>query len=332
MRVSLLARLCLFAICGVAQAAAAQDCSVPAYADRPPGETPTPVEIGVIVIDIRAMDGQAQTTSMDLYVQASWLDPRLASAAGCTLPLTAIWRPGIEIANAVDFGERESPMVKIGSSGAVQFASRLTGSLSTPFYLSDFPFDEQVITVDALTPIYTADEVVLIASEKGTSRRDALTIPDWDVGTVSAETFDFEAPALGSVHSAYELTIPVMRRSGYHIFRLIVPTVMIVIISWGVFWIPAHQILRVSVGVIAMLTLFAFQFAVSAAIPRVSYLTTMDLITLASSMTVFLVLMEAFAVAYLVGREQEALAVRLDRICRGIFPLGYGAVLVAIMM
>ena len=78
-----------------------------------------------------------------------------------------------------------------------------------------------------------------------------------------------------------------------------------------------------------MLTLIAFQFATQAVVPRLNYLTIMDKFVLGSTVLVFLALLEALATGYLIAKEREAVAVRMDWVCCRIIPAAFvGLILV----
>jgi hypothetical protein len=70
-----------------------------------------------------------------------------------------------------------------------------------------------------------------------------------------------------------------------------------------------------------MLTLIAFQFALTGILPKLSYFTTMDKLILGSSGLVFLSFVESVLTIYLVSIEKEAAAFKVDNICRWLFPL-----------
>ena len=58
---------------------------------------------------------------------------------------------------------------------------------------------------------------------------------------------------------------------------------LILIISWSVFWLnPKYLIGRLTVGVVCLLSLIAYNFVVDKDIPKLGYLTIMDYIILVS--------------------------------------------------
>lgn len=90
------------------------------------------------------------------------------------------------------------------------------------------------------------------------------------------------------------------------------------------FWIdPVRFGPQIGLAATAMLTLIAFQFAMTAILPRLSYFTTLDLISLGSTVLVFLALVEVTLTAALVSRGEEELARRMDGVARWLFPLAF---------
>ena len=81
-----------------------------------------------------------------------------------------------------------------------------------------------------------------------------------------------------------------------------------------------------------MLTLIAFLFATQAIVPRLNYLTIMDKFVLGSTILVFLALVEAVMTAYFIAKEREALAVRMDRYCRAIFPAAFAVMILLLYL
>ena len=103
--------------------------------------------------------------------------------------------------------------------------------------------------------------------------------------------------------------------------KIIVPLVLIVMMSWIVFWIdPSEAAIQISVAATSMLTLIAYRFIVDGLVPRVSYLTRLDWLIVLSTILVFVTLVEALVTSVLheQGRTEEGR--RLDRISRVIFP------------
>jgi cadmium resistance protein CadD (predicted permease) len=94
--------------------------------------------------------------------------------------------------------------------------------------------------------------------------------------------------------------------------------------SWMVFWIdPSRAASQISVSVTAMLTMIAYRFALSGFIPKVAYLTSLDLFVLVSTLVVFVSMMEVLVTAHLATTDQLKQARQIDRHARWVMPLIY---------
>jgi cadmium resistance protein CadD (predicted permease) len=81
-----------------------------------------------------------------------------------------------------------------------------------------------------------------------------------------------------------------------------------------------------------MLTLIAYRFLLGQDLPKVPYLTRLDLFLIGSTVLVFLVLVEVTVTTRLHGEQQEERAARVDRHSRWVFPLVYLALFMAVFM
>ena len=60
------------------------------------------------------------------------------------------------------------------------------------------------------------------------------------------------------------------RQTGYYVLKVILPLVLIVIMSWVVFWIdPNEPGTQISVAVTSILTLVAYRFMIDSLLPNV---------------------------------------------------------------
>ena len=124
-----------------------------------------------------------------------------------------------------------------------------------------------------------------------------------------------------------------VERQSFFMVRLVVlPLVLIVMLSWSVFWMDRSSLGdRINVSFIGILTAVAYQMAVSGILPQISYMTLMNAILSLS----FLVMCAAVVINLIVGElDKQGCSEAGDRIdyrCRRLFPLVYfGLLLVAV--
>ena len=103
---------------------------------------------------------------------------------------------------------------------------------------------------------------------------------------------------------------------------MILPLVLIVIMSWAVFWItPTDASPQISIAVTSMLTLIAYRFAIDNQLPRLPYTTDLDAFILMSTVLVFFSFIEVLVTTILENQKRNRLAITIDRSCRVIFPV-----------
>lgn len=302
-------------------------CALPEMktAERPgEGGAATKVAVGIYLVDVNEIDDVKQQFVSDFLVFQTWTDRRLQGLDGCAFDLTQVWSPKLDFVNSGRVFSGLPDRVRIGPKGAVRYVQRYRGALAFPHRLDDFPFDEHVIDISLVPVGYTLDAVELDVDGKNTDRQANFTVPDWTLGSVASRIDSLTSPGLDRTLSRFRFEVTAKRRPEYYLWKVLVPLMLIVAMSWSVFWInPAQFGPQIGMSATSMLTLIAFQFAMAGILPRLSYFTALDAFITASTGLVFLALVEALTTSYLVSVDRKELALRFDRVCRWVFPLAF---------
>jgi hypothetical protein len=294
---------------------------------------PTKVAVGIFLIDIVKIDDINQQFTTDLLVFQTWKDPRLKGLDGCRFDLKQVWSPVLAFLNSGRVFPGLAARVVVGAEGTVRYVQRYQGSLSFPHRLHDFPFDKHTIGITMVPVGQPAKEVELTVDEKNTTRQQALSIPDWTLGFPVGLTSKLDHPQSASTLSQYYFSITAERQYQYYLWKVLLPLMLIVAMSWSVFWInPAKFGPQIGMSATSMLTLIAFQFAMVGILPRLSYFTLLDGFITASTVLVFGALLQSLTTAYFVSVDRMAIALRLDRTCRWAFPLAFLVMVIAIFI
>jgi hypothetical protein len=113
------------------------------------------------------------------------------------------------------------------------------------------------------------------------------------------------------------MTLETRRLSGYYWIKVIAPLILIVAMSWTVNWIDPKDIgTKISITITAMLTLIAYRFAIGATLPKISYLTRMDIFILFSTILIYTSLVTVVLTAALSGKGKLEIAKRIDQVSR----------------
>jgi hypothetical protein len=99
--------------------------------------------------------------------------------------------------------------------------------------------------------------------------------------------------------------IEVQRKSNFYIRKVFLPLLLMVVLSWTVFWIDNSELnSQVTISVTTILTVIAFAFAISSNLPKVPYLTFIDVFFLSCYVFVFITAIE-LTLVHLAGRNQR---------------------------
>lgn len=298
--------------------------------DRPDlRDQPIRIKIMVLLLDLDDIDGMTQTFTANMYLEMRWKDPRLVREDGRAYrrKLDEIWNPRIQIVNQQKLFKTFPEVADIRPNGTVIYRQRYWGKFSNPLELSDFPFDSQHFRIQLAAAGYDPKEIQFVRFDPdklGKGMADKLSIADWRITNWDSrpETYRVVAHETGSAGFVYEFRAE--RLVGYYVIKVFLPLIMIILMSWIVFWIdPSQSASQISVAVTSMLTLIAYRFLLGNLLPRISYLTKMDYFLLGSTFLVFAALIEVAVTSRLARTGRESLANGIDRWCRAVFPISF---------
>ena len=152
---------------------------------------------------------------------------------------------------------------------------------------------------------------------------------NWSISGLEADVSSVEV--LGDIsYTRARVAVQAKRLARYYIWSALVPLMMIVFMSWGVFWIdPRNLGPQIGLAATSMLTLVAYRYTLANILPPVAYLTRMDMLLIALSGLVLLAFFEAIAVGALAGRGRTRLADRIQAVARITFPSALAIFLLA---
>jgi len=303
--------------------------------ELPPVKGPPPhqVYIDVFVIDVDSIDSAEQNFTANIFYRLRWNDPGLAHSGDAPVvrPLDKVWNPGLQIINEQFLRRTFADVVKIHPDGTVVHRQRVWGTFSQPIDLREFPFDVQSFKVHFVASDFLEGELDLVQDpEIQSGIASKLSMADWKITAMKTGTMNYEPVPGEPSQPGFHLTFDAKRYTGYYISKIILPLVLIVAMSWIVFWIdPSEAGTQVSVAITTMLTLIAYRFAIGTDIPKVSYLTRLDDFILISTLLVFATLIEVVITATMAKRGHIKRARSVDLWARWLVPLGFGSVIVA---
>ncbi|KAH7645589.1 gamma-aminobutyric acid receptor subunit beta-like isoform x2 [Dermatophagoides farinae] len=273
-----------------------------------------PVQVGVSmhIIGISSVSEVQMDFTSDFYFRQLWKDNRLAfTPVGEIDKLVVgaevaqkIWVPDTFFANekVASFHSATTPntFLRISSSGEVYRSIRLTVTASCPMNLQYFPMDSQLCTIEIESYGYSMADIVYIWSKgkESIGMSKGLELPQFKV-VGYRQSMKIETLSTGN-YSRLVCEIQFERSMGYYLIQIYIPASLIVIISWVSFWLHRNATpARVALGVTTVLTMTTLMSSTNAALPKISYIKSIDVFLGTCFVMVFASLLEYATVGYL---------------------------------
>ena len=275
------------------------------------------------------------------YLIGSGLDPRLALPAGrirktqmpdgnSTYRIEDLWTPAIEAANSISH-KTNSYTLEADRNGVVTYIERFDAVLSNDYALRKFPFDTQTLKFE-FQPFLSAASGFQFAPKAlpstGISPEQHTELAAWRIKDLrySAEKLAGNGFVPTSREALFQIIIE--RRSGFYIWKVFLPLLMLRMIPVVVFWIDVKEfdwILKVPMTM--LLSMVAFEFTIARDLPRVGYVTFLDAVFLASFAFCFFCIFEILIVFLMQKAGRRSAAVGLHSAGKWAYPLAYFVVL-----
>jgi len=205
-----------------------------------------------------------------------------------------IFDPVVEFFNLKEKPNFESGLqdwVEIFSDGTVQSRVRDTRIFKANFDFRRFPFDTQILPFEIWSE-YPNTMVEIVPEEPAMSEykknlysydsEDGISIPGWKLTGLEYDNSIFTSND-GFQYTGLSINLLVKRESSYYLFKIILPIIFILIISWSVFWVRGSQLeAKVNITIVCLLSLIAYNFIIDEDLPKLSYLTFLDTFILLS--------------------------------------------------
>jgi hypothetical protein len=289
---------------------------------------PTEVQIGIYVIDVDAVDSANQNFSASVFLQAQWQMPLLRHDGPAPLirRTTSVWTPRLVIVNQQQAWSSFPSYVEIAPDGTVTYRQKTWGWFSQPLDLREFPFDKQNLTVHVVAAGLRENEVKMVPLERpdgsGSGLAKSFSLPDFSVTNWRASAQPYVAFESAPGVAGFIMEIDVERLPDYYIWKVIFPLCLIIMMSWVPRWLdPTEGGTSIGISTTSLLTLVAYLFAIMVLLPRVSYLTRIDLFILISTVLVFAALVQTVATVVLAKSGQTGLVSWTNWVSRFAYPI-----------
>jgi len=310
----------------------------------PMGDGPVIVRTRFQLRDINEIDDEAETFEFEGVLALTWHDPRQAfdpakvgvrekvfQGAYQFNEVFVGWFPQVTLVNESGMYEKHGVVLRVQSDGTLTLIETLNAIAKADLDLRRHPFDRQTLKVFFEVLGFGVREVLLQAESTSSGSTDhVISIPQWIFKGASVSIGERTAAYAGhgDIASTFVVSMEVQRKPMFMLRLVIFPLVLIVMLSWSVFWMDRSSLGdRTSVSFVGILTAVSYQIVVSGSMPQISYLTlTNAFVNLSFSIMCATVVINLVVGAVdKVGKHETG--DHIDRLCRWIFPLVYFGVL-----
>ena len=303
-------------------------------------DEPLQVGIGIQIDQITGVDQKAENYGAVVVIRGEWKDPELAfdpeergrevlvvdpkKLADYAASIGAVI-PVFVIQNQQSNRWIHESVAAVHSDGHVVYVEKSSLTLQAPhFNFLQYPFDTQEFhfKVDSILP---SEFVSFVPLHEFSGLGDQLGEEEWILDNDRMEKNHIIGVS-GRISDQVDLVFEGRRHLTYYIIRVFLPMLVLVTVSWALFFLDEYR-KRIEISGANLLVFVAFNWAISADLPRLGYLTFIDFILqwmflVTGGIIVFNVVLRKIKVS---GRED--LARKLDNyVIKWIYPLGYAAI------
>ncbi|WP_170561927.1 hypothetical protein [Ruegeria atlantica] len=310
--------------------------------DTPIGtpENPLDVGIGIKIDQITSVDQKAENYGAVVVLRVEWTDPALAFDPKEAGREFRVFNPPALADHAAEIGTVVPAFVihnqqsnrwihesaaSLRYDGRVLYAEKSSLTLQAPhFDFRKYPFDTQEFHFEIVS-IFPSQYVSYHPLEEFSGLGDLLGEEEWILDNPRIETSQVVGLS-GQDSDQVALVFEGHRHLTYYVIRVFLPMLVLISVGWALFFLDEYR-RRIEIAGGNLLVFVAFNWAISADLPKLGYLTFLDFVLqcmflMTGALIVFNVALRKLKVS---GREDGAK--KLDNYAiKWIYPLGYAAI------
>lgn len=250
--------------------------------------TPLIVKTAVNYVEIESFDENAGTFKATVDVRLRWEQPSLKQPADAQsdppkvyrgddakAQLANLWVPQIEIVNEKGDPTYTNLGLRIFPNGTIEMIRRVSGEFATPYEVTRFPFDRQVLQIEPAIRNQTSDMVVLQFDQDDLDFSYAnpdTSLTGWTLKDVSLKAEPLKG-WYGAMHTRVVAALTIQRIPGAILASIFIPLFASLLIPllaiWlnhmedGVFAIETFELVNLIIG--GLFAVIALNFTVNQA-------------------------------------------------------------------
>jgi len=300
-------------------------------------QEPIPVKVGIELEQITSVDQVSENFAIVANIWMEWNDPALAFSPDECNCRVKIYRsindfvdaegsrwPEFRLYNQQAQRWTQNQIIVVQPNGTATYFEHFWTTLQAPdFNFRAYPFDTQdfFIRIDSLYPeeLYVYEpwpEKTAIGTQIGEE--------EWYITSINTNISTVEITAL---NSRYSFHFEAARHLTFYVLRILVPILIIILLTYVTFLLKDYG-KRAEIASANLLLFIAFNFTIAGDLPRLSYLTFLDAVLVATFVITGTTVAYNLYLRWLATERQKEIAERIDRVMVWLYPAAYIAALV----
>ena len=292
---------------------------------------PIEVQVGVRIDQVTVVDQKHENFGVVADLRMEWSDPALAfnpDSCRCQFRTFSIsgfekfvsergatW-PAFKLQNLQGRRTSQTGIVVLDPDGKATYLERFAATLQAPFFdFRKFPFDSQLFFV-RIDSVFPESRFVFKTLQDFSGFGSKLGEEEWLIQDYQVQIYSEQS------NSVFKLLFNAWRHQNFYIFRILLPLFLIIAVSWVTFFLKDFS-KRIDVTSGNLLLFIAFNFTISNDLPRLGYLTVLDILMVIAFIVSALIIMVNVYFRRLEVSQKTELARSLDRYMIWFVPVVY---------
>uniref|UniRef100_A0A3P9PV00 Gamma-aminobutyric acid type A receptor subunit gamma3 n=1 Tax=Poecilia reticulata TaxID=8081 RepID=A0A3P9PV00_POERE len=273
------------------------------------GVKPTVIDVDIFVNSIGPVSSINMEYQIDIIFAQTWTDSRLRyNSTMKILTLNSnmvglIWLPDTIFRNSKTADSHwitmPNQLLRIWNDGKILYTLRLTINAECQLQLHNFPMDEHSCPLIFSSYGYSQDEMIYKWRKNSVEAADQKSWRLYQFDFMGLRNTTDVIKTTAGDYVVMTVYFDLSRRMGYFTIQTYIPCILTVVLSWVSFWIKKDATpARTALGITTVLTMTTLSSVARTSLPRVSYVTAMDLFVTVCFLFVFAALMEYATLNY----------------------------------
>jgi hypothetical protein len=307
-----------------------------------PPVKPTIIDVGISlvqVIHIEAASVETPQITAQFKIRVEWQDHRLKAPtadihkvhsyqdADAYDKLNRIFDPRITIVDGSTTLDHQH--LRIYPNGTVNLSQVVTIKTPANMDLRHFPFDSQIFNFRFASSYWDDEEIDLILNPLETSMAPNAAPKSWGFDYAGYHITKSAVRSHSESFYVFSFMVHAQRDPRYFIWRLLLPLIVIVILSWNVFWMYEDSSSALGNCFVFLLTVVAFHQIANDMLPLIPTFTFLDSIVFISYGFIVIPTFQVMVTTKLENQGKREHAEIIRQYCRWFVPIGFTLTMLA---